>query len=367
MISFSARIFGVASRRLPEEQPDAVLGSSPHLFAAVAALALARRARVPFVLEVRDVWPESLVQLMGLSRRNPLVLVMSLLERHLYKQADLIVSVLPGLAPHVERVAGHVRAQVVHVPNGVVFDRARGAASPSERDAGQFTVMYAGAHGVPNCLDDLLAAADIVQRDESTMPDHERTRFVLVGDGKEKKSLIDQAQRLRLTNVYFEGPTPKSELIERLKDADAFVLLWRDTPLYRLGVSPNKLFDYFAAARPVIMGLNGPHDPVREAGAGLSVPAETPAAVAAAVRQLRAMTDSERWTMGQAGLAFLEENHDVSHLAERYAHALERTVERGWPARSETLDRSRHGGQHSRGTPDPQPFLNHDGNPGTGE
>jgi glycosyltransferase involved in cell wall biosynthesis len=187
--------------------------------------------------------------------------------------------------------------------------------------------MYAGAHGVPNCLDDLLAAAEIVQRNEATVPEGERTRFVLVGDGKEKQSLVEQAHLLQLTNVSFVGPMPKSELIERLKGADAFVLLWRDTPLYRLGVSPNKLFDYFAAAKPVIMGLNGPHDPVREAGAGLSVPAESPEDVAAAVHELRAMTESERAVMGQAGLAFLEENHDVALLARRYASALDAVVD----------------------------------------
>jgi glycosyltransferase involved in cell wall biosynthesis len=178
-------------------------------------------------------------------------------------------------------------------------------------------VLYAGAHGPPNNLETVVSAASLLQSREI-----DGAHFTFVGEGVSKTSLRQQAQREGIGNVRFEDPLPKSAIFGRMRSADAFVVLARNRELYRSGISPNKLFDYMACARPVILAADVPDNVVERSGGGLVVPPEDPDALAKAVEALLAMTAEERAVMGARGRRFVEEHHDMAVLAQRFLEAL---------------------------------------------
>jgi len=327
MILFSIRalLYGMRRGKLGIKKPSVVVGSTPHPFGACTAYLLSKIYRVPFVLEVRDLWPDSLIHLLGIRDSHPLIRILRKLEIFLYRRSSAIIAVLPGIEDHVRSIVPDAPC-VQWVPNGVDLSTLP-VVGPSQEGEG-FTVLYAGAHGVPNALDTLLRAAQIMQDRESHLAPSERTRFVLVGDGKEKRNLVALAQKMHLHNMEFMPAVPKTDVPALLASADILAITWLDVPLYRFGVSPNKLFDYFAAGRPVVMALSSRYDPVTDAGAGINVPAEDADAYAAALLRLRRMTRTERARMGTNGRRYVERHHDMRQLAYRYACILE-TAESG--------------------------------------
>ncbi len=322
MVGFSARVFVAGFRRPadPTERPDVVEGSSPHPFAALAAWGLAKRHRTPFVLEVRDLWPASLVELMGVSTRHPLIVTLRAIEKFLYRRADLVITLLPGSERHIEAVAGRP-VPFLWIPNGIDLSRV-GPFTPQSPHEG-VTVMYAGAHGIPNALETMLEAAEMLQ-DKG----REDIRFVLIGDGKEKAKLRQWAQSHGLRHVEFRDPVSKHELLATLPGADILVITFRRTGLYKDGISPNKVFDYLSAGRPVIIAVDTPVNPVEAAGAGFTTEPEDPGALAGAIEKIAGMPLDERNAMGERGRRYGEANHDLSRSAQRIAVALRRLVGR---------------------------------------
>lgn len=309
MLAFAYR---VCRKRVAtiEQQPDVVLGSSPHLFAALAAERVARRYGVPFVLEVRDLWPESLVELGNISRRHPIVLGLELIERYLYKRAKCIISLLPDAVDHMVS-KGADRTKMVWIPNGVEVDELPEPKPPV--DDGIFTVMYAGAHGLANSLDTLLDAARMLQ----TEPWATHVRFRLIGDGPEKERLQVKVRDEGIRNIIFEQQVPRNKVYGILAQADAFWATLRDVPLYKWGISLNKMYDYLAMARPIVFGANVSLNPIKDAQAGITVYPEDREATVAAIKQLVAMSNEERWAMGLRGRRYVEEHHDYKKLAHR--------------------------------------------------
>ncbi|MBW3536137.1 MAG: glycosyltransferase family 4 protein, partial [Gemmatimonadetes bacterium] len=256
---------------------DVVWGTSPPIFQAVSAWAVARLRRVPFVLEVRDLWPDFAVAL-GVLRNPLLVRASRALEGFLYRAADRVVVNSPGFVDHVVG-RGAAPEDVVVVPNGVDaadFDPdSRGALFRREVGArdDQLVVLYAGAHGVPNDLDVVLDAAQALRSDD-------RVRFVLVGGGRERERLRVRARDLRLENVVFHGAVPKERMGEVLAAADVGLAILRPLDLFRT-TYPNKVFDYMAAGRPTLLAIDGViREVVEEAGAGLFVQPGDPRALA---------------------------------------------------------------------------------------
>jgi glycosyltransferase involved in cell wall biosynthesis len=320
-VTFSLRsiLRSMRRRSIGVPKPDVVVGPSPPLFGPLAAYVIARAYRVPFVLEVGDLWPDTVIDLLGMKESHPFIRILRMIEVFLYKRASAIIGVLPGVEDHVRSLVPDA-GPVTWIPNGVDVSAMPTVQPPVNRDG--FVVLYAGAHGVPNALDSMLEAAKIVQRHEEALPRSTRTTFVLVGDGKEKDNLVATAARLGLDNLEFQAAVPSSQIPALLSSADILAITWLDRPLYLNGISPNKLFDYFAAGRPVVMALSSPHDPVSAAGAGITVPAENPQAFAQAVLDLRDMSRDDRIRLGLNGRRFVEEQHDMADLAARFVSVL---------------------------------------------
>ena len=316
MMVFARKVLGLRAADMGGP-PDVVLGSSPHLFAAWAAERLARRHRVPFVLEVRDLWPQSLVDLGSFSEGHPFIRWLEYIERGLYRRASRIVTLLPGAGEHIAKKGGSPN-RIVWIPNGVDFSSLP-RPLPPQYD-GAFTFLYAGAHGLANRVDFLLNAVYHVQSMRLDMP----IRFRFVGDGPEKPALVERSRRLGLKNVTFEDPVPKREIFRVMASANAFMVALQDTSLYRWGISINKIYDYFAMARPIVFAVPDLiyNNPVEEAGAGLTAPASNPRAYAECLTELASMSPGKLWEMGLKGRRYVEENHNFSRLTDKLESVL---------------------------------------------
>lgn len=295
---------------------DLVIGSSPHLFAAVAGERIAQRFGIPFVLEVRDLWPESL--LAGGGRRGPFYYTLDFLAWYLYRRAELIIVLARGTGDYLVR-GGIDARKIVYVPNGV--DLQRFVNAPRCRQD-PFTFVYAGAHGPMNGLDIVLDAAE-------QLKGRKDLRFLLVGDGPAKAQLQADATRRSLHNVEFRDAVPKSIMPELLASADAGLMVLRAAPLFSFGVSPNKLFDYLGAALPVVCNVPGEVAAIlHEAGAGVQARDASGAALASAALELANRSQEERTAMGQAGRAWVAREHSRPVLAERLDRALRQLIDR---------------------------------------
>lgn len=299
-------------------RPDVVLGSSPHLVTPLVAWLLARRFRARFVFEVRDLWPETFVAFGVVSRWNPITVGLRLLERFLYRRAATVVSLLPEGWRYIVR-SGVPKERIVWIPNGV--DPSTATAHPVD-ERRPFTVMYLGSHGRANVLEELLTAAAILQRK------NENVQFVLIGAGKEKCSLVDRASSLALSNLEFRDPVAGDEVQRVMAEADAFVVLFEDTSLYRFGISPNKLFDYMNAGKPVILAGDPAHNYVELAECGITVPARSAEALGDAVIRVSEMSREEQRAMGERGRAYVRGHHNWDLLGERLADLLTDLIEK---------------------------------------
>ena len=290
----------------PAGRPDVVIGSSPHLFAALAGARLAGRWGVPFLLEVRDLWPESMIAVGG--RKGVAFRVLDQIARFLYRRADSIICLAKGTAHYLEEERLVEPDRLVYVPNGVDPEACRVVNRPVRET---FTVVYAGAHGPANGLDRVLEAARLLRA-------RSECRFLLIGDGPAKEGLVRCAREWGLDNVEFRDSVPKSSVPSTLAEADAGLMVLRDTPLFSFGVSPNKLFDYLGASLPVICNVPGEvAEMVREASAGVQAQSSSAEALAAAVVELADRSPEARAQMGRSGRSWVLDQHGRSRLAER--------------------------------------------------
>jgi glycosyltransferase involved in cell wall biosynthesis len=314
MLVFSYKAWRMGKRaRL--EKPDVIVGSSPHPFAALVGERLANYFGVPFVLEVRDLWPQTLIDLGRIPPYHPFVILLDKIERYLYRNASAIVTPLPGAGEYMA-TKGADPSRVVWIPNGIDLELVPTPSPPQPKEP--FTVIYAGAHGLANGLELALESAHLLEKEGWG----NRVRFRFIGDGPEKPNLIRRAQELGLGNVSFEDPVPKSEIYTLLSQADAFLIILRDSALYRWGISLNKLFDYLASARPIIFCGDSPYNPVADANAGISVPPGDPKALAEAVKQLALLPPEDRWAMGLRGREYVERHHSFGSLADKLEKVL---------------------------------------------
>jgi glycosyltransferase involved in cell wall biosynthesis len=314
MAAFALRLTRLPTHRLP--RPDAILVSSPSLFPIPVAARWARRYGARLAFEVRDIWPLTIRELGGLSRAHPLVMLMQWLEDYGYRSADEVISVLPAADGHMTS-RGMEPTKFHYLPNGIDLDgrQPSGSAPPAVREAirpGSFTVGFVGTLGRANVLETLIDAARLL-RDEDV-------QVVVVGHGPEREDLM--ARAADVPNIAFVGPIPKAQVAPAIALFDACYVGYRRSSLYRFGVSPNKLYEYMAAGRPVLFAADAANQPVQEADCGRTVPPEDPAALAAAIRSLAAASPAERERLGANARAYVAHHHDYERLAGRLAGIL---------------------------------------------
>lgn len=303
---------------------DLVMGTTPPIFQTLSSWLLSRLRRVPFLLEVRDLWPEFAVD-MGLVKNRLIIALARWFERWLYRRADHVLVNSPAYRDYIIK-KGVLPEHVTVIPNGVdpsMFDpdstgadvRAKWGAS------GKFVVTYAGAIGLANDIPTILRAA-------RRLKDRPDIVFWLVGDGGECQKLQQLAGEWGLSNVRLTGPQPKARMREVLAASDACVATLRNVPMFAT-TYPNKVFDYMAAGRPVLLAIDGVIRAVIEAaGCGLFVPPGDDERLAASVLQLR--DDPERARkMGQAGRKYVLDHFDREEQGREFVGLLRRVAGKG--------------------------------------
>ena len=321
--AFLRAVWADAPRLVRDFKPDVVIASSTYPMDIWVARRIARLARAKLVFEVHDLWPLSPIELSGMSRWHPFALLCQVAEDTAYRDADVVISMLPKVHDHMASRGLDLRKLHI-VPNGITLDEWQGdppqlrddvaQALAAARAAGRTVVGYAGSMGLPNALDTLLDAA-VLLRDEPL-------QIVLVGSGHEQARLVRRVADEGLLNVQFLPPIPKAQVPSFLAGVDIATIGWQRVPIYRFGIAPNKLMDYMMARCPVLHAVDAGNDPVAEAGAGLTVAPQAPSAVADGLRRLIAIPVAERRAMGERGRAFVLANHTYPVLAQRFLDAV---------------------------------------------
>lgn len=301
---------------------DVALAASVYQLDNYGAARIARRHNGIFVRETRDLWPKTLLEIGGIKPSHPFVRLVQHAEDYGYRHADIVTSTLPNALEHM-RTRGLTEDRwryMAQCPNPYARKESNSpdAAIPAEhaaaiaaaRAGGQFIVMFTGTFVPAGALHVILEAAELLN--------NEPVKFLFIGRGPLEAELRARIADRKINTAAFLPGVPRAAVPPLLAQADAAVCVFHDKPIYRYGVSPNKVFEYMDAAVPVIFSVGAKTDPITESGGGLVVPPANAPAIADAVRKLMRLTPGERQTMGQKARAHLHQNHDLRAVAADY-------------------------------------------------
>ena len=301
----------------PPNKPQLIIGSSVHPFAALIALLLSKFYKVPFVFEVRDLWPQTLIDLGRIKETSLITLFLKRLELLLYNNSNGIITLLPNAHEYINGLG--IDRNLIHwIPNGVELSIFPPPVKDTLVKSEAFNLMYFGAHGLCNGLDNLLQAMKLFQSNGN----YSQIKLTLIGDGPLKPSLKEKANELGLKNVIFKDPMPKCEIHDIAVTADVFIFNLLDVPVFRYGISSNKLFDYMALQQPVIFCCDSSNNPVQDSKSGISVRSGRPELLYKAIIEMFSCPVEKRLEMGRLARKYVEENHDFYILASRLSEIL---------------------------------------------
>jgi glycosyltransferase involved in cell wall biosynthesis len=320
MISF-AFVFFFAT--LFRRRPDVFIASSPHLFLAYAGLVVSRIKRIPFVFEVRDLWPDSLVKMGGVN--NGIVLkALTWMENQLYKKSNKIIVLAEHQRQYIANRGISIK-KIELIPNGVVVGswqpdetkrkEYRAKLGVSESD---YVAIYTGAHGPANALEYVVQAGQYLPQ--------EGYSIVLIGDGPNKERLQKKVAELELKNVHLKDPVPKTEIFDYTNAADFGIISLADNEVFR-GARPNKLFDYAFLGKPIITTVDGEvRQIVEENKVGVFSGAENPKGLAEAIVELSSYSDEQLAEIKKNGRSFIDREGDRQKLAKKFYGILQDVV-----------------------------------------
>lgn len=301
--------------------PDIVIGSSVHLFACMAGLRISKNTGAQFISEIRDLWPQTLIDMGKMPHNHPLAIYFRMLERIIYKKSDKIITLLPEAKEYIKKFKIPVD-KIYYIPNGVnimEYDvHLKECQLPindslikilNEKD--NFCCMYTGSHGIANNLDVIIQAAEIVQGKT------EKIKFIFIGEGTEKQRLKNYCESHDLKNVIFHEIISKKYVPYLLSCGNVNLVALKDLNLYRYGISFNKIFDYMYSGKPTIVSGKPINNIVDESKAGITVDAENPTALAEAIIDIYNMNEKQRQKMGINGKSYIVENHNITKLVDK--------------------------------------------------
>ncbi|MGC3999855.1 MAG: glycosyltransferase family 4 protein [Anaeromyxobacter sp.] len=321
MWAFFAFTLSAATAALRCAKADVVIATSPPLVAVIPGWLAAKRHRARFIFEMRDLWPESAITTGVLRRGSLLARLLYGLERWGCRVADRINVLTPAFREDLIQRKLATADRIVFVPNGADLDLFQpGPADAALREElgwkDRFVVMYAGAHGRANAVDQLVRAAELLRA-------HPDICIASVGDGPERARAERAAQEKGLTNIIFHGPQPKERMPALVRACDAGAAVLQNNPTFRT-VYPNKVFDYMACERPTLLAIDGVARELvcDQAGAGVFAEPENAAALADAILRL-AGDPAGRAAMARRGREWVVANAGRDALAVRYLEIMQ--------------------------------------------
>ncbi|MFP2770635.1 glycosyltransferase family 4 protein [Oceanisphaera sp. KMM 10153] len=302
------------------DKPDSVVCSSPSLVSFLATQKIASKFGARLVFDVRDIWPLTLTDIGGYSVKHPFIRFLQWVENKAYRESDVVVSNLKNAVEHMAE-HGLSREKYRWIPNGFAKDEVTNSKPlPFDLEGkipkGKFIVGYTGTFGLANDLYTVLAAAKRLEKYSDVL-------FFLVGGGKEEADLKGYVKENKLNNVTFLGFVEKQRVQSVLARFDTLVVGAKKEPMYRFGVSPNKLFDYLISGKPIVYHIDsGDYHPIKDAGCGFEIEPGRADELAEAILKLYQMPAHEREALGENGRKAALEQYEYGQLAEHLAQVL---------------------------------------------
>lgn len=326
-INYTSFLQAVQANAWRARDSDIVISTSPQFFCGLAGKAVAKAARAPWVLEIRDIWPESIIAV-GAAKPSLATSALTALADRAYRQCDRIVSVSPGFAEHF-RSRNVPADKVALIPNGINVSPAPSGASFDDFPAlgglrGRMIAAYVGTFGMAHGVGTILDAAAVLKDDA-------RIGFLLVGSGAERDALVAKRDALGLDNVAILDQMPREAIGRLFGLVDVSLVHLKKQKVFQT-VIPTKLLEGMAMAKPVALGVEGVAREILEAaGGGQAFEPENADALVGVLRNLAAEPEAAR-RMGASGQAFVRSHYDRRALATRYLDVL-RDVRSGWTSR----------------------------------
>jgi len=301
------------------KKPDIVIISSLSLLTTCSGLILKWKYKAKFIVEVRDIWPLTLIEIGGYSKYNLLVIFLRIIEKIGYYSSDAIIGTMPNLQEHVRETI-RKKKPVYCVPQGYdskIFVNDLSDFSKKKLNAirlDKFTVVYAGTFGIANNIGLILDTATKLK--ESNCKIH----FYLVGDGPLKNNYINNYERL--DNVTFIEPVPPSELPKFLSNFDLLICPVKNQSIYRFGISLNKIIDYMRSGRPILFSYNGFPSFVDEDKFSFTIPANDSDLIASKLEEISKMSEYKLYEMGKNALNTVENYHSFDFLSNKYINII---------------------------------------------
>lgn len=292
--------------------PDVVIASSTYPFDMLAAKKIRDLCGAKLIFEVHDIWPQSLIELYGFSRNNPLIRLLGAAERYAYQASDLVVSILPNLKHYIIDRRFGVKGYL-HVPNGVeITGSSSGPQSHMDQIAAlkrrvKLTIGYAGGFARANCTHKVAGLARELGEDFGV---------VMIGGSEQAQELKDSYSGCH--NLLMLPPVPQQQLIGLLAMLDCLYLPVLDLPVYRYGIAMNKLFDYMLSGRPVILECDSPNNPIERSKSGQIIKPGGDQNVKTTIKKIADLGEINRCNLGLAGKAYVMNYHSYQRIAAFY-------------------------------------------------
>lgn len=312
---FSFLLFFIPIKKLPK--PDIIIVSSISLLPIINVIFFFKKRikNVKFILEIRDIWPLSIIEIGGFSSKNLLVKFLSYVEKLGYKNADHIVSLLMDCNEHIAETIGTNNFKYTWVSNGYSIEN-ESYYKPLPKEItekipdNKFIIGYAGALGKANAMETIIDALNELKTKEIVL--------CLLGYGNEKKKLIKRAKNNK--NIIFFDAVSKNQVQSFLEKCDLLFFSSKNLNIYKYGISANKTFDYMYAGKPIVLSAPTKNNVIELAGSGFVVEPENKKSLLEAIKRIKDMSEKERQAMGEKGKKYLLEHFTYSKLASKYIH-----------------------------------------------
>jgi glycosyltransferase involved in cell wall biosynthesis len=300
---------------------DVIIVTSPPLFIGISGYLISLFKRIPFVFEIRDLWPESAIDT-GVVTNKFIIKLAYTLEKFIYKKASLINVLTPAFKDTLINKKGIAQEKIIFIPNAADFSLSDDLVQNFDVNKfkveneleNKFIITYVGAHGVANHLDQVLETAQLL-KDTNVL-------FLLIGDGMEKSRLVKKASNENIQNVRFINPVPKADVFKYILASDMGTSVLKNVETFKT-VYSNKTFDYMACKKPILMAIDGVSRAlVEQADAGVFVRPENAEDFAQKVK-FYLSNSSEINRQGESGYQFAKENFDRMVLAKKYLHLIQ--------------------------------------------
>lgn len=303
--------------------PDVVIASSTYPLDTYPAQSIAKKANAKYVHEVHDMWPATLYEVGGMSRKHPFVVAMQIAEDSAYKHCDKCVALLPYSKDYMVE-HGLKPEKWVNIQNGIVEEEWENPEPiPEEHKKffeehkDKFIVGYFGGHALSNALDKSLdTAKEFLKKGEDDII------FVFVGDGVEKKKLVKRAENESINNAFFLPPVSKRSVPDLIRHFSCSYMTGMPSPLYRFGLCLNKMYDSMMAGVPIICAFDAPDTLVVEYDCGYQCDPSDPGTVAKCIEHLKSLPAEQLKRMGENGRAAVKKYYTYNKLADLFIKSI---------------------------------------------